>query len=210
MAGRSVRVFLAVLVLASCTSGGSNGGTLLTEARPATTMPAVTASTTVPDATSTSSSTTSSTRISSTTTTVVEVAGGGADDGGTLVQLPVTGPEPGIAVAALLALAVGVWLLHWSWRERAVLVRAVLHRRAPIGDWPPNAVDARTVNDRRFRRAARREARRLGIDFVDGVDAFATRWAEAHESIDDLEPVGLGWLADWKRAMTVAARRIYG
>lgn len=209
MAGRSVRVFLAVLVLASCTSGGSNGGTLLTEARPATTMPAVTASTTVPDATSTSSTTTSPTTTSSTTTTVVEVAGG-ADDGGTLVQLPVTGPEPGIAVAALLALAVGVWLLHWSWRERAVLVRAVLHRRAPIGDWPPNAVDARTVNDRRFRRAARREARRLGIDFVDGVDAFATRWAEAHESIDDLEPVGLGWLADWKRAMTVAARRIYG
>lgn len=211
--GRSAVILAIVLVAASCTSGDSNGGTLLTEGRPATTAPstsiaAPTSTTTAP--TTTTSIVTATSKATTTTTREVEVAAGSAGDDGTLVQLPVTGAEPGVALIALLALLIGTWFLRWSWRERNVLIHAVLWHRSPAGDWPPDAVAARTVNDRRFRRAARREARRLGIDFVGGVDAFATRWAGLHESVEDVEPEGVGWLADWERGLARAAKRIYG
>ena len=218
--GRIVLVILVALFGASCSNGDGAGGgnTLLEGGRVATTGPLTTTTTAAPQPATTTtvaaSPTTSvatvvSNETTTTTTSEVEVAAGGTDSDGTPVQLPLTGPEPGVAAAALIALLVGVWLLRWSWRERALQVYAVLWRRAPEGDWPPDAVAPRTRADRRFRRAARREARRRGLEFVEGVDVHATAWAAAHTSADELSPEGLGLLAEWRSAVARQARRIY-
>ncbi|MGI9647811.1 MAG: hypothetical protein ACR2OI_04765 [Acidimicrobiia bacterium] len=220
---------LALAVLAAaCTGGDSTGGsadTLLTTLPPTSTTVAATSTTTttLPATTTTVPVATTTTSTSTTTTTVAGTEVAGAGDGNTadtLVQLPITGPEPELAALALLALLAGVWLVRWSgiWQVRLARLGRRAWRRpgAPSADlntnppWPPNASNPVTSADHEFRRLAHELADRHGVAFIDGVDAYSTAWIGSFD-LTVAYPVEVEEPLDrWRRDLAHEVSRLYG
>jgi len=218
---------LALVMLAAACSGGDSddsAGTLLTTVVPAsTTLPAATTTTTSLPATTTTvqaTTTTSTTTTSTTTAPGTEVAGAGdGNTADTLVQLPVTGSEPGVTMAALVALLGGVWLLRWSRGRQFRLAR--VNRRvwrrpgAPPADPQatplnaPNAVAPVTDADFEFQRAARSLALRHGVAFVQGVDSYATEWVQTSDLTNPRSSKRDDGLARFQRDLAAEIARLY-
>lgn len=216
-----------VVVAAACTnsSGDTTSDTLLTTPATTTTTLASTSTTSTPTTTiapTTTTTNSTTTPPATTSTTVVGTDVAGAGDGNTvdtLVQLPFTGAEPEVTVVAVLALLLGVWLVQRSglWQLRLARLEARWWRRpgAPPADpaqpqpWPPNALVPATDADRQFRLKARTLADRYGVTFMEGVDAYATRW------VASVDPAGQPGdsrgdpVSRWQAHLVRELRRIY-
>lgn len=232
---RTTTILVGIALLtAACTDSSepSGGDTLLTT--PPTRAPttttlvttttaatrAATTTTTVPAA-ATAATTTTTTVAPATTTTTTDVEGAGdGNTADTLVQLPFTGSEPEVTLVALAALLLGFWLVQRSgnWQLRLARRRARWWRRpgAQSADpglrppWPPNALAPATDADRRFRHLARTLADRYGVSFLDGVDAYATRWAQTLDLAGAADEGTGDPIARWQAALAAALTEIYG
>ena len=229
---KRVILFGLVVLASACSNSGADttGATLLTTSLATTTstttttvVPPTTVTTVPPRTTTTTTAaptTTTAPATTSTTSAGTQVAAAGdGDTAATLVELPFTGAEPAVTLAALLILMVGMWLVQHSgmWQLRLARQEARWWRRpgAPSADphegqpWPPSALVAVTDADRQFRYLARTLSDRWGVSFFEGVDAYATRWVRSVSLSDDSDGFADDALGHWQANLIQELREIY-